>query len=227
MSQKKEPLWELLGILFKAHPWHGVPIGVKYPTVVTTYIEVVPQDTIKYELDKFSGHLKVDRPQAFSNICPMLYGLIPQTLCREQVAELCMERTGRKGIVGDDDPLDICILSEKVIPRGDILLEALPIGGLRMIDDGEADDKIIAVLKGDAVFGNWTDIRDCPKKVIDRLKHYFLTYKNSPDGDGVICEIADIYGREEAYEVIRRAHDDYMVRFGDLEGLLNVALKSV
>jgi inorganic pyrophosphatase len=224
MSKQHEPIWKLLGFLFKAHPWHGVSIGKEQPQVLTVYIEVVPQDTIKYELDKYSGHLMVDRPQTFSNICPTLYGLVPQTLCLERVANLCMERTGRSHIMGDNDPLDICVLSEKVIPRGDILLQAIPIGGLRMIDGGEADDKIIAVLKGDAVSGKWKDISDCPKAVIDRLKHYFLTYKQSPDGEEVACEITDVYGQEEAYEVIRCAHADYMDRFANIEGLLDEAL---
>jgi len=224
MGQLKEPLWQVMGLLFKAHPWHGVPIGKAYPNVLTTYIEVVPQDTIKYELDKDSGLLKVDRPQAFSNICPTLYGLVPQTFCSERVAEFCMERTGRSDILGDNDPLDICVLSEKVIPRGDILLEAIPIGGLRMIDDGEADDKIIAVMKGDAVFSSWSDITDCPKAVIDRLKHYFLTYKNAPDGSGVTCEITHVYGQQEAYEVINRAHEDYMTYFSTLQELVNASL---
>ena len=68
MSEKKEPLWSMLGILFKAHPWHGLPIGKEQPRVVTVYVEVVPSDTVKYELDKYSGHLKVDRPQRYSNV---------------------------------------------------------------------------------------------------------------------------------------------------------------
>ncbi len=224
MSTPTTPIWKLLGVLFKAHPWHGVPIGDAQPRIVTAYIELVPKDTIKYEMDKQSGHLQIDRPQAYSNICPTLYGLVPQTLCSEKTASLFMERTGRLGIVGDEDPLDICVLSEKEITRGDILLQALPIGGLRMLDGNEADDKIIAVMKGDAVFGGWTDIVDCPRAVIDRLRHYFLTYKNAPDSGGAACEIVGVYDREEAYEVIRCAHTDYISRFSNIEELLNAAL---
>src|SRR5438132_9474923 len=138
--------------MFQAHPWHGVAPGDP-AGVVQAYIEIVPTDTVKYELDKQTGHLRVDRPQRFSNVCPALYGFVPQTHCGERNGELCSLRTGRKGIVGDGDPLDICVLTEKTIPRGDILLEARPIGGLRMIDRGEADDKIIAVLEGDAAYG--------------------------------------------------------------------------
>lgn len=221
-----DPLWQMLGILYRSHPWHGIPIGENQPDVLNVYIEIVPQDTVKYELDKYTGLLKVDRPQSFSNVCPTLYGLIPQTLCSDTFADYCMARTGRTGIVGDDDPLDICVLTEKVIPRGDILLQAIPIGGLRMIDGGEADDKIIAVLKGDAVYGQWADIADCPQSIIDRLRHYFLTYKQEPGKEAVACEIVAVYGRSEAQEVIKRAHDDYMVRFSDIDGMLSAALRS-
>ena len=141
----------LLHRLFRAHPWHGVSIGPEAPEVVTAYIEIVPSDTVKYELDKPTGHLKVDRPQKFSNVYPTLYGLIPQTYCGDEIAEYCMEKASLRGIVGDGDPLDICVLAEKFITHGDVLLPVTPIGGLRMIDGNEADDKIIAVARGDAM----------------------------------------------------------------------------
>src|ERR1043165_9069524 len=118
---------------FRAHPWHGVDIGRDAPRVVTCYIEIVPTDTVKYELDKVTGILRVDRPQKYSNVCPSLYGFIPQTLCAEAVAALCAERPGRTGIVGDGDPMDICVLTEKQISHGGILVRAIPIGGLRML----------------------------------------------------------------------------------------------
>ena len=88
---------------------------------------------------------------------------------------------------------------------------AIPIGGFRMIDDGEADDKIVAILKGDEVFDQWRSIEDCPDTLINRLKHYFLTYKEMP-GDQPVkkIEITDIYGKEEAYEVIERSRQDYI-----------------
>ncbi|HEY7543794.1 MAG TPA: inorganic diphosphatase, partial [Blastocatellia bacterium] len=123
------------------------------------------------------------------------------------------------------DPIDICVLSEKAISHGDILLRAIPIGGLRMIDKKEADDKIIAVLEGDATYGAWRDIAECPASVVDRLKHYFLTYKNPPDSAEKICEITHVYGAEEARECIRRSHDDYKTRFGNIESLLTNALR--
>src|ERR671935_2609847 len=103
-DEKGEPLWTLLGLLFKSHPWHGVSVGPDAPEVVSVYIEIVPTDTVKYELDKETGFLKIDRPQRFSNVCPTLYGFVPQTHCGERNAELTARRTGRAGIVGDGDP---------------------------------------------------------------------------------------------------------------------------
>src|SRR5271155_4506872 len=99
--------FDLLRLLLKAHPWHGVPIGAEFPQTVTVYVEIVPTDTVKYELDKPSGYLRVDRPQKFSSVCPSLYGLVPQTYCGSLVGAYCAERTGRSQIVGDGDPLDI------------------------------------------------------------------------------------------------------------------------
>jgi inorganic pyrophosphatase len=225
-DKKSDPLWTLLGILFKSHPWHGVPIGPEAPEVIWAYIEIVPTDTVKYELDKITGHLKVDRPQRYSNVCPSLYGLIPQTFCSDKIGALCAKRTGRSNIHGDNDPLDICVLTEKDLSHGDIMLKARPIGGFRLIDGQEADDKIIAVLEGDAAYGELRDIAQCPPALIERLKHYFLTYKDAPESTARRCEIAAVYGVEEAHEVIRCAAADYKSQFGDIEGLLTAALRS-
>jgi inorganic pyrophosphatase len=180
---------------------------------VTAFIEIVPTDTVKYEIDKESGYLKIDRPQKFSNVVPTLYGFIPQTYCDIKVAEFAALKSGKEVIKGDGDPLDICVLSEKVITHGDIILQAIPIGGFRLIDKGEADDKIIAVMKSDEVYESWKDITDCTTAVIDRLKHYFLTYKNIPGAGKPTCEITHVYGREEAFEVIRRSREDYNNKF--------------
>ncbi|NPV39278.1 MAG: inorganic pyrophosphatase [Brevinematales bacterium] len=201
--------------VFRAHPWHGVRIGEEYPNVVSAYIELVPSDTVKYELDKETGMLKVDRPQLYSSIPPMLYGFIPQTLCGEKTASFCREKTGRSQVVGDMDPLDICVLSEKALFHGDILLHARPIGGIRMIDHGEADDKIVAVMVKDAVYEMYKDINDLPPLLLDRIVHYFLTYKNAPDNEDNRCEITHVYGVGEAHEVIRRAHEDYLALYGE------------
>ena len=105
-------------------------------------------------------------------------------------------------------------MSERTITHGDIICQAIPIGGLRLIDKGEADDKIIAVLKDDPIYGKWQDITDCPQDIIQRLKHYFLTYKNIPGEMAMICEIDEIYGRATAHEVILLSREDYRVMFG-------------
>lgn len=196
----------------KAHPWHGIPIGEKSPELVTAFIEIVPTDTVKYEIDKQTGYLKIDRPQKYSNIVPALYGFIPKTYCGEKIAQLAQDRSGREVTEGDGDPLDICVLCEKIISHGDIICEARPIGGIRLIDKGEADDKIIAVLKGDEVYGSYQDLSELPPNVVERLKHYFLTYKNLP-GEPALIEIANVYGREEAHEVIRTSVEDYKQSF--------------
>src|SRR5262245_20726204 len=227
MEKKADTLYELIRLMFKPHPWHAVAIGEKAPETVNVYIEIVPTDTIKYELDKDTGLLKVDRPQLYSNICPAHCGIVPQTYCGDLVGEYCGEQTNRTGIIVDGDPLDICVLSEKEVTHGNILLRATPIGGLRMIDGDEADDKIIATMEGDAAYGEWTDIDQCPAALIDRLRHYFLTYKAVPGGKNPPVEVTHIYGRQEAYEVIRRSREDYLNKFGDVEAMVTAALSQV
>jgi inorganic pyrophosphatase len=224
-NQSRQQISQLLGLLFKAHPWHGVPAGKDAPSVVTAYIEIVPTDTVKYEIDKATGILKIDRPQRYSNICPTLYGFIPRTLCAKHVGLYCSEKTGRSGIVGDGDPLDICVITEKVIPRGDILLQAIPVGGLRMIDGNQADDKIIAVMRDDAVYGNWQTIAHCPATLVERLRHYFLTYKDAPDTTERRVDITHVYDHHEAHEVIRRSLRDYRDEFGNPEKMLAAKLQ--
>jgi inorganic pyrophosphatase len=194
----------------KAHPWHGIPIGEKAPNEVTVFIEIVPRDTVKYEVDKETGYLKIDRPQQYSNVVPANYGFIPQTYCGENIAKLATKNSGKTVKLGDGDPLDILVLSEHHIPRGDIILKAKPIGGFCLIDNGEADDKIIATLVGDKIYENFADISELPEAIVNRLQHYFLTYKSLPSEPN-ICEIGSIYGREKAYEVIGEAIKDYAI----------------
>jgi inorganic pyrophosphatase len=213
-----EPGWPALDLFFASHPWHGVAIGNDAPQQVTVYIEIVPSDTVKYELDKDSGLLKVDRPQLYSNVCPSPYGFVPRTLCDRAVAALAEERTGRRGLVGDDDPLDILVLTEKDFTHGNILVQAQPIGGLGMLDGQEVDDKIVAVMVKDAVYGSVQDIGQLPSLLVDRLKHYFLTYKQAPNEAKPACELTRVYGRDEAHEVIRRSQADYLDRFGETLG---------
>lgn len=195
-------------IQHKAHPWHGINIGENSPQEVTVFIEIVPSDTVKYEVDKETGYLKIDRPQQYSNVVPANYGFIPQTYCGENIAKYASKNAKKEVKKGDGDPLDILVLSEHHIPRGDIILKAKPIGGFCLIDKDEADDKIIAVLKGDKIYENFNDISELPEAIVNRLRHYFLTYKSLPSEPN-ICEIAYVYGREMAYEVINEAIKDY------------------
>ena len=212
---------DLVSLLFQAHPWHGVSPGEGAPAVVSAYIEIVPTDAVKYEMDKRSGHLKVDRPQRFSSFPPTLYGFSPQSFCGDRVAALCEERTGRTGIRGDGDPMDVCVLTEKPVSHGNLFVRARPVGGLRMIDAVEADDKIVAVLDADVAFGHIESIKDIPAGLIDRLRHYFLTYKQLPQEAPRRVEIADVYDRDEAHDVIRRSLEDYRARFGATETRLD------
>ncbi|WNG29451.1 inorganic pyrophosphatase [Cystobacter fuscus] len=199
---------------FQAHPWHGISPGEDAPESVTAYIEIVPTDTVKYELDKEAGILRLDRPQRFSSQCPTLYGFIPRTYCDELVAKRCADRTGHKDIKGDGDPLDICVLTEKVIPAGALLVRAVPVGGFRMVDGNEADDKIIAVLESDLVYGAFQHVAQLPNALVERLKHYFLTYKQLPSQAKRSVEIVEMYDSAEAHEVINRSMKDYQRVFG-------------
>lgn len=223
MSKVNE-LWSLFGKRFKAHPWHGVSAGDNVPETVNAFIEIVPSDQVKYEVDKESGYLAIDRPHKFSNIVPALYGFVPKTFCDKEVAAYCMEKSGKTGVEGDQDPLDILVLTERDVPHGDLIVEAIPIGGFRMIDGGEADDKIIAVLKSDQVYGEWNDVSDIPAPILNRLLHYFLTYKEKPGSTEKEIEITHTYGKEEAFEVIQRSINDYESNYGDIEDKLAAAL---
>lgn len=205
---------ELSKLFSKPHPWHGIALGDDAPDILKVYIEIVPGDTMKYELDKESGYLKVDRPQRFSSICPLPYGFVPQTLCAERVGEFCMQKTGRSDIKGDGDPLDICVITERNIPHGNLILDAKPVGGFRMIDGNEADDKIIAVMRGDSLFGSASDISDIPEQIIERLYHYFLTYKDLPGEEEMRnSEITHTYDKSEAFDVIQKSIQDYRDKF--------------
>ena len=192
----------------RPHPWHGLDAGPEPPRVVTTYIEICPFDLVKYEVDKESGYLRVDRPQMTSSQPPTLYGFIPRTYCGRLVGELMTGAT-----IGDGDPLDICVISERPITRADILLTARVIGGLPMLDAHEADDKIIGVLDRDPVWGAVQDIDELPSSLLERLVHYFETYKWTPT-DQHIVSIARPYGREHAWRVVEAALADYQAEFG-------------
>ena len=192
---------------FRPHPWHGLDAGSNPPESLNAYIEITPFDTMKYEVDKVSGYLRVDRPQRSSAQHPALYGFVPRTYCGERVCALAPVAKR-----GDGDPLDICVLSERSIARNDIIVPCRVIGGLQMIDRGEADDKLIGVLDGDYMWGDARDITDVPSVLVERLQHYFLTYKLVP-GQRAQAKITSIYGRNHAFKVVRAAIADYNEKF--------------
>ena len=197
---------------WRRHPWHGLYARAEGadPGVVQVYVELLPTDVVKSELDKSSGFLMVDRPQRTTSSPPALYGFIPRTYCDEEVAKRC------PGVdVADQDPLDICVYSERHINRSDIVLNARVGGGIQMIDGGEADDKIVAILDGDNIWGNAQDISDLPDIKVERLQHYFSTYKLVP-GKEIDIKVDHVYGREEALKVIAAAETDYWKHYGDL-----------
>jgi inorganic pyrophosphatase len=131
------------------------------------------------------------------------------------VGARCAERCGGRNIRGDGDPMDICILTERSMAHANFILRARPIGGFRMVDGEEADDKIVAVLERDMAYGDLRDIADAPAGVVERLRHYFLTYKQMPGEPARTVRIAEVYDRVEAVEVIRRSIEDYRDLFGD------------
>ncbi|MEZ5416784.1 MAG: inorganic pyrophosphatase [Vicinamibacterales bacterium] len=192
---------------FRPHPWHGLDVGPEPPAVLNAYIEITPFDLMKYEVDKVSGYLRVDRPQRSSAQHPTLYGFVPRTYCGERVSRLAPGANR-----GDGDPLDICVLSERAITRNEIIVRARVIGGLQMVDRGEADDKIISVLENDYVWGEARDLRDLPHVLVERLQHYFLTYRLVP-GEKPQVDIAKVYGRAHAVKVVQAAMDDYVDTF--------------
>ena len=193
---------------FRPHPWHGLDPGPDPPRVVTAYLEITPFDSVKYEVDKTTGYLRVDRPQRSSSLPPTLYGFIPRTYCAAEVAALCAGATR-----GDGDPLDVCVVSERPVDRAEVLLRARVVGGIQMVDHEEADDKIVAVLEGDFFWGEAREITDLPPALVERLRHYFLTYKLVP-GAAPVARIQEVYGAAHAFRVVEAALRDYAGRFG-------------
>jgi inorganic pyrophosphatase len=193
---------------WRPHPWHGLEVGEALPKIVNAYIEMTPFDAVKYEVDKTTGYLRVDRPQLTSSMTPTLYGFIPQTYCAGRVTAL-----SPKSEKGDGDPLDICVITERPINRGEVILRARVVGGIQMVDNGEADDKIIAVLDNDQFWKNANDIGDISPALLERLRHYFATYKLVP-GQPSDVHIEEIYDRDHAYAVIEAAMEDYTEEYG-------------
>jgi inorganic pyrophosphatase len=175
----------------KNNPWHSVKYGENAPEVVTGIIEIPKGSKAKYELDKESGLLKLDRVLFSSVHYPANYGFIPQTFCDDQ------------------DPLDILVIcSIDVYPM--CIIDAKVIGVMQMIDNNEEDDKIIAVAKNDMSVNHLNDISELPPHTLLEIRRFFEDYKKLENKE-VIVE--NFLGREEAYDIIRRSIDLYNSTF--------------
>ena len=169
------------------HPWHSVSIGEKAPDLVTAVIEVPKGSKTKYELDKVSGLIKVDRVLFSSVHYPANYGFIPQTYCE------------------DHDPLDILVLGqEPVVPLS--IMQAKPIGVMKMLDQGEADDKVIAVHANDPEFAHYESIDELPPHRMTEVKRFFEDYKTLERKAVVVEGFLD---RANAQKIIQSAIDFY------------------
>jgi inorganic pyrophosphatase len=192
---------------WRPHPWHGLGAGPRPPSEVNAYVEITPFDLVKYEIDKLSGYLRVDRAQRSSSLPPALYGFIPRTYSGSGVAAL-MEGAG----AGDLDPLDICVLSERPIARAEVIVSARVVGGIPMVDQGQADDKIIGILHDDPVFGHIRELEEVPSALVERLVHYFSTYKLRPGAPDAVS-VGAPYGRAHAERVVSASMADYVAAY--------------
>ncbi len=173
------------------HPWHGAHYGKGAPAIVTGLIEIPQGSRAKYEIDKETGLLKLDRVIYSSFHYPINYGFIPQTFGQ------------------DGDPLDICILSSQSI-QPLCLVEATVIGNMQMIDSGEADDKIIAVAAKDPSVNYISDIDELPRHFFNELRNYFEQYKVLENKQ---VEIREFQDKVTAYTVINEAIELYKQKF--------------
>lgn len=176
-----------------AHPWHDITIGSEAPEWVQAVIEIPAGSKVKYELDKDTGLLRVDRMLYSSVIYPANYGFIPQTL-------------------GDDnDPLDILVLmQEPVVPLS--TLRARPIGLMNMQDQGEGDEKIIAIHMDDPAFNGIYHIWEVPEHRLKELRRFFLDYKILEEKEVVVD---DFLGPDKARQVITRSMAAYAKKYRD------------
>jgi inorganic pyrophosphatase len=169
------------------NPWHSVSYGEKIPEAVNAIIEIPKGSRAKYELDKETGMLKLDRVLYSSVYYPANYGFIPRTYC------------------DDGDPLDILVLSQlDMVPL--TLVEAKIIGVMRMLDQGEADDKLIAVCANDVSVNFISDINELPPHFIDELRHFFEEYKRL---ENKVVKIEDFQGARLARKILGHAIKDY------------------
>lgn len=175
------------------NPWHSVSYGDQVPDKVNAIIEIPRNSRAKYELDKETGLLKLDRVLYSSVYYPANYGFIPQTYC------------------DDKDPLDILVISQ-IEMQPLCLVEAKIIGVMRMLDQGEADDKLIAVCANDMSVAHINDISELPSYFIEELRHFFEEYKKL---ENKVVKIEDFQGERLAKKILQHSINDYQIKFGD------------
>ncbi len=173
------------------HYWHDLPPGPNPPEVITAVIEIPSGSRNKYELDKATGLMKLDRVLFSAVHSPGDYGLIPRTLHE------------------DGDPLDVLVLVKEQTFSG-CMIDVRPIGVLRMLDRGEPDDKILAVAMNDPYFEEFFDIADIPQHVLKEVEYFFSTYK---DLEGKRVQIVGWEKSHEAMRVINESIDRYNVKY--------------
>ncbi len=169
------------------HPWHDVPIGSKAPEEFQVIVEIPEGSKVKYELDKDTGMLLVDRILYSSVVYPANYGFIPQTLG------------------DDDDPLDMVVLMQEPVQPLSVL-RVKPIGMMPMVDDGENDEKIICVHLEDPAYNGYEHYEQLPEHVTEEMQRFFEDYKKLEDKE---VNVGDIYGPQEAMDAVRHAMDLY------------------
>lgn len=174
-----------------SHPWHDLDIGKNAPEILNAVIEIPRGSKVKYELDKKTGLLHVDRVLYSSVVYPHNYGFIPRTYCP------------------DNDPLDILVLmQEPVVPFS--FLRAKPIGVMRMIDQGEQDDKIIAVHADDPEYRGYSDISQLPPHRLAEIRRFFEDYKKN---ENKLVVVDDFLGLEDAHRIIKESMESYEDNF--------------
>ena len=214
-----DPIGRLMGLRYKSHPWHGVFIGKDAPENVTAFIEVVPTDTVKYEIDKENGTFALTVLKNIRTWFLPYMDLFPRLTVASRLEDSVWKKQEKPESGETATQLIFACLPKKLLHTAIFWLMPAQLAGFRMIDGNEADDKIIAVLTNDVVYSEYKDLSDLPDIVVERLKHYFLTYKDMP-GKASHTEITHIYGVSEALEVIKCSISDYHQRFDNIGKLL-------
>ena len=173
------------------HPWHGVKYGENAPRVVNAIIEIPQGSRCKYEIDKATGLLRLDRIIYSSFHYPVNYGFIPQTYG------------------GDKDPLDILVITSLPV-QPLTLMDAKVIGVMQMIDGGDADDKIIAVAANDPSVNHYNNIEELPKHFFEELRHFFEEYKRL---ENKTVEVEEFRDKSTALKIIEEAIEFYKTTF--------------